>query len=187
MVGGDDPSGIIRAPTDFAYLGLEAGIAVEVVPLGDALTMGKDLGPLRVLLGRDVTQLLEQRDVDVGLDVAGDARIAVPVPGSADVGGLVDQAQALDAELAQPRPREQPTEAGSDDRHVHLVVQRRPREVRIGPGIVGESPERAVDLDVLRHPVGAQTSSPLLGVALAQRFWIELTRRIGHDDTPFRR
>jgi hypothetical protein len=63
--------------------------------------------------------------------------------------------------------------AGPDDRHVHLVGQRRSREVRIGPGIVGESPERSLDLDILSHPVGAQAPCTLLGVPLPQRFWIE--------------
>ena len=110
-----------RVPTDFVHLGLQARVAVQVVVFGDPPAVGEDLRTLGVLLGRHVAELLEQRDVDVGLDVAGDPRVPVPVPGAADVGGLVDQPHALDAEFAQPRPGQQAAETGADDRDVDLV------------------------------------------------------------------
>ena len=53
--------------------------------------------PERVARRRDVVHLLEHRHVDVRLDVAHHARVAVPVPGAADAAGLVDQADAVDA------------------------------------------------------------------------------------------
>ena len=128
---------------------------------------------LGVFLGRDVAQLLEQRHVHVRLDVARDARVPVPVPGAADVGGLVDQPDALHAELAQPRSGEQSAETGADDRDVDLVGQRCAREIRIAPGIVGESRKRPGDFDVLRDAVRAQASIPFKGVFLPQSVYVE--------------
>ena len=110
--------------------------------LGDALAVREDLRALRVFLGRDVTQLLEQRHVHIGLDVAGDARIPIPVPGAAHVGGLVDQPDALHTQIPQPGAGEKPTETGADYRDVDLVGQRCPGEIRIAPRIFCEVGER---------------------------------------------
>ena len=80
-------------------VGLQACIAIQVVMLGDALAVREDLGSLGVFIRRDVAELLQQRDVHVGLDVAGDPRIPIPVPGAAHVGRSVDQPHAVDTEL----------------------------------------------------------------------------------------
>ena len=79
---------------------------------------------MRVLLLRDVADLLEQRQVDVRLDVAHRARVAVPVPGAAEVAALLDDADVVDAGLAQPRAGEQAAEAAADDDDVDLVGER---------------------------------------------------------------
>ena len=119
------------------------------------LTVREDLVALGVLLGRDVAQLLEQRHVHVRLDVAGDARIPVPVPGAAHVGGLVDQPDALHTQFAQPGAGEKPSEPGADDRDVDLVGQGVAGEIRVAPGVLRETGKRTGDLDVLRDTVGA--------------------------------
>ena len=56
----------------------------EIESLRDRLDVLADLLALRVALLRDVLHLLEHRHVAVRLDVAHDARVAVPVPGAAD-------------------------------------------------------------------------------------------------------
>ncbi len=117
--------------------------------------MRPDLGAFGVLLGRDVTELFEKWHVDVGLDVAGDSRIAIPVPGSADVGGLIDQPHIVDAELLAPRTDQQPAEAGADDRDVDGVIDGFAAEVGIGPWIIAELAEGARYLHVLCNAVGA--------------------------------
>src|SRR6185312_17398678 len=98
---------------------------------------------LGVLLGRDVAEFFEKRHVYVGFDVAGDAGIAVPVPGSTDVSGLVDQPHIVDAELLAPRPDQQPAETRTDDGDIDRVMDRVAIEVRIGPWIVTELAECA--------------------------------------------
>src|ERR1700691_5171498 len=105
-VGGDHPPGTARLPTYFLHLGLQTGVTVQVVVLGDAAAVGQDLITLGVLLGRDIAELFEQRHIDVGLNITGDSGVAIPVPGSTDVGSLVDQPHIVDAELPAPRPDE---------------------------------------------------------------------------------
>ena len=160
-------------PTDFLHFGLQAGVAVQVEVFGDATAVRPNLGTLGVLLGRDVAELFEQRHIDVGLDVAGDSRVAIPVPGTADVGGLVDQPHILDAELLAPRANQQAAEAGADDRDVHKIGDGVAAEVWVGPRILAELAECAGYLDILRDAVGAQASLAFFGVLRAQRIGIE--------------
>ena len=154
-------------------IGLQARIAIQVVVLGDALAVREDLGSLGVFVRGDVAELLQQRDVHIGLDVAGDPRIPIPIPRAAHIGRSVDQSHTFDAELAQPRSRQQPPEARPDDGHVDLVGQRLARELPIGPGVIGELGELTRDLHVLRDAVGAQSPCPLFGVLLPQRINVE--------------
>ena len=155
------------------YVGLQARFAVQIVVLGDAPAVREDLRALGVLLRGDVAEFLQQRDVHIGLDVAGDPRVAVPVPGATHVGRPVDQPHTLDTQLAQPRTRQQAAEAGADDRHVNLVGERVAREFSVHPGVLGEPGELARGLDVLCDPVGAQSPRALFGVLLSQRVDVE--------------
>ena len=155
------------------YFGLQARVTVQVVVLGDAAAVREDLGAFGVLLARDVAEFFEQRHIDVGLDVTGDSGVAIPVPGAADVGGLVDQPHVLDAELLAPRADEQSAEAGADDRDVDGIVRWGRAEFRIGPRIVAEPCECAGDLDVLGDAVGPQTPLAFFGVFGAQRIGVE--------------
>jgi hypothetical protein len=71
--------------------------------------------------GRDAVELLQHREVDVRLDVAHHPGVAVPVPGAADAAGLVDDADPLDAGLAQLGAGEDPGDPAAHDHHVDLV------------------------------------------------------------------
>ena len=77
------------------------------------LAVLEDLRAVRVLLGRDVADLLEQRQVDVRLDVALRARVAVPVPGAAEVAALPKEGAAAPTSFKQAgasrQAREPPT------------------------------------------------------------------------------
>src|SRR5690606_17835149 len=132
-----------------------------------------DLGAVGVFLDRHVAGLLEQREVDVRLDVAVDARIAVPVPGASEVRGAVEDADVGDAELAQARGRQDPAEAGPDYRHLDLVRERRALEPGLGVGILEEALELALDLDVLVVAVRPQALVALRPILLAQSIRIE--------------
>jgi hypothetical protein len=140
---------------------------------GDASAVRKYLVAFGVLLGWDVAQLLQQRHVDIRLDVTRYARVPVPVPGAAHVGGLVDEPDAAHAEFPQPGSGEQTTETGADDRDIDLVRQRIAREVRIAPRVVGKTSKRTSDLEILRNTVGPQSPVPLKGVFLPQSVHVE--------------
>ncbi len=184
-VGSDDPAGSRGFPTDLVHIGLQARVAVQVVVFGDAAAVRKDLGALGVFLRRYVAELLEQRDVYVGFDVAGDPRIAVPVPGAAHVGRPVDQPDAFHTELAKPHAGQQPTEAGADDRHINLVGERLARGFAVHPGVLGVPGELTGYLDILSDPVRAQPPRPLFGVLFAQRIDVKRhTNGFSQGSTP---
>src|SRR5205085_3481414 len=158
--------------------GLEARVGVEVVVLGDGLAVGEDLRGVRVLLCRHVADLFEQREIDVRLDVAHRAGVAVPVPRSAEVAAFLDHTDVFDAGLAQSSPREQPTESATDDHDVDSVGQRLPVE-RFDVGIVDVMGEGVGDFDVLLVAVGPEPLVPLFAVLASQSVRIE-RQDLGH-------
>jgi hypothetical protein len=151
---------------------VEQRVVVEAEVLGDGDRVLPDLFAGGVAPLGHVPDFFEQRQVLVGLDVAVDARIPVPVPGSAEVPGLVDRPDLPDAGLAQARAGEQAAEAAADHRHFDAVVNRRPLGalgVRIG-GVVTEFARRA---PVLGRAVRAEAAIPFVPVLGAQGFGVE--------------
>ncbi len=159
-------------------LGLEAGVAIEVEELADRPAVSQDLGRPRVLLLRDITDLFQQRQVDVRLDVTHRTRVAIPVPGAPEVAALFDDPDVVDAGLAQARAGEQPAEAASDDDHLDLVFQRLALE-RGNVRVVDVPREVTDDFQVLLVAVGAQSLVALEAILLAQRIWVEAIRVAG--------
>ena len=90
--------------------------------LADAPGVGADLVGLGVALGRHVAGFLKQRHVNVRFDVARRAGITIPIPRPAEVAANLDDADALDPGLAQPRRGQQPAEAAANDQHVGRIV-----------------------------------------------------------------
>ena len=123
-VGGDLPSLGLLVPLRVGGAGLEVGLVVEVVVPADALGVLEDLGAVGVPLAGDVPGLLEQRHVDVRFDVALDARVAVPVPGTAEVAAVLDDPEVLDAVLREVGTGGQPPEPASQDQGVELLGDR---------------------------------------------------------------
>ena len=123
-VGADPPAGGAVVPLRSGHPGVEEGVGHEVEPVGDRLQVQPDLLAGGVALGRDVVELLQHREVDVRLDVAHHARVAVPVPGAADAAGLVDDADPLDARLAQLGAGEDAGDPAADDHDVDVVGDR---------------------------------------------------------------
>src|SRR5262249_61979344 len=136
------------------HLGLETGAAVKVELPADRFAVRQDLGRMRVLLPGYVADLLEQRQVDVGFDVALRARVAVPVPGAAEVAALFDDAHVVDPGLAQARAREQSAEATADHHHFYIAGDRVAGEARLDVRIIHEVCELARDLDGLSIAIG---------------------------------
>ena len=133
-----------------------------------------------VLLLRHVADLLEQRQVDVRLDVALRPRVAVPVPRAAEVAALLDEPDVGDPGLLQAGAGEQPAEASADDDHLDLIGDRVALD-RLDVGIVDVVGEAALHLDVLVVAVGPQPLVALLAVLGPQGIGVERQRRhVGH-------
>ena len=162
-----DPTGVAVIPLELGDLGVEQRVVVEAVLLADAATVLEDLGRVRVLLRRHVPGLFEQRHVDERRGVALRAGIAVPVPGTAEVAGLVDDADVVDPGFLDPRARHQAREPAADERERDVVAQRlalddrHVRVVEVVTELVGQ-------LDVLVVAVGSQPLVALGGVLLLE-------------------
>jgi len=146
---------------------------VQIEVLCDGPRVLPDLLAGGVLPLRDVSDLFEQRHVDVRLDVAVDAGVPVPVPGAAEIPALFDDPDPLHARLPQPRAGEQPAEAAADDEHVDAVVERLAAESGLRVRIGGVAGELAAGRTVLAAAVGADAAGPLDAVALAQCLGVE--------------
>ena len=104
--------------------GVEQGVVHEVEAVGERLEVVQDLLAEGVAPGGDVVELLEHRQVDVRLDVAHHARVAVPVPGAPDAARLVDDADPLDAGLAEVGAGQDPGDPPAHDHDVDVVGDR---------------------------------------------------------------
>src|SRR4029077_20556901 len=104
----------------------EPDVAMEVEALGDVLEVAQDLGLAGIAL-RPRPLLLElarpRIRVRHALDVAARAGIAVPEPGSADTGRLIDH-EHRESCLAQPLQEVQPGDAGTHDDRVEALTGR---------------------------------------------------------------
>src|SRR5262249_37399531 len=104
--------------------GRETDVAPEVVLVGDVAQIAENLGlrrvPLRPLpLGLELG--IEAVRVVDALDVATGARIAVPVPGAADVVAALDH-RGSEPEAAQPVEHVEPCEAGAYHHDVEVPI-----------------------------------------------------------------
>ena len=172
-VGVDDPAPGRFVPDHPVDLGLQAGVVVEAVVFGDAAAVGEDLRRVAELARRQVAELFQQRQIGVGLDIAGRARVAVPVPGAAEIGALFDHANIFDTGFPQPRAGQQAAQPAADDRHFHLVLERIPNDGIFDIGIVEKIRKLALHLLILLVAIRAQALVPLGGVFAAQKFRIE--------------
>ena len=115
----------------------------------DRLAVGKYLGAFGVTFAGDRPDFFQQRHVAVGFDVASNARVAIPVPGAAEVAALLDDAERLDVALDQICRGQQPGKTAADDHHVDGFDTRFPMGVRLHVWIIGEIGEIAFGSDIL--------------------------------------
>ena len=154
VVGADLPSGRFLVPLGPGHSGMEKGVVFEVETVGDRLEVASDLLAERVAAGGDVIELLEHREVDVRLDVAHHARVAVPIPGSPDAARLVDDADPLEAGFAEVGAGEDPGDPPAHDDDINFVGDRVATgdrcervvtvagEVLVGPQVADAGPAR---------------------------------------------
>ena len=91
--------------------------AISAAVLVDLLAVGE-------LLRRHVAGLFEQRQIAIGIVVALDAGIAVPVPDAAEIAGMIDVAEVGDAGLGQVIGGQDAAEAAAENGDVDLLDNR---------------------------------------------------------------
>ena len=76
-----------------------------------------------VLLGGHVPGFFEQRKIDKRRGVALGARIAIPIPRTAEVTALLDDPHIVDAGLLQRRARNEARKASADEDHLDVIEE----------------------------------------------------------------
>src|SRR6476659_1969079 len=123
VVGDELPALTGVIPVGGLDRGVEADVATEVIPIGDEVEIAQDFR-LRGVFFRPGPGAIEFRIERVavvdGLDVAACAGIAVPVPGAADIAGLLDH-HHREAGLAQLVQKIEAGKPGADHRDIDLL------------------------------------------------------------------
>ena len=135
--------------------------------------MAEDFAGRRVFLRGHETGLFQQRKVDIAFNVAGRARVAVPVPGASEIPALLDHANVLHARLAQARTGQKAAKAAADHDNIDLVAQRRTLDHLVDIRVIDIGLEVILDLDILLIAVRAQALVALCAVPRAQGLGIE--------------
>ncbi len=177
-IGVDGPAQSGVVPRNARHLRRQARALVQIELPGDAPAVFEDLGGAGVLLAGHVRGLLEQRKVDVGLDVTLRARVPVPVPGASEVATLLNDAKVVDARLRESCAGDESGETTADDGDPHIVGQGWAID-RLRVGVLQVGFERTRHLDVL---IVAVPPDPLVAfepVLLAQRVGVEFRRSRG--------
>ena len=150
----------------------------------ESLAVVKDLPGVGVLLPGHVADLLEERKVDVGLDIALGPRVPVPVPGATEIASLLDDPQVLHPGITEAGPHLQSPETTSDDHDIDLIDQGRTVDTRLDVGVIGVVGERSDDVDVLVVAVDTKTLVTLDPVTLPHDVGIEEGLFGVHNDSP---
>ena len=175
-IGSHDPQLARLVPCEVGHLRVEQRIVVEVVLPTDIAAMVADFGGMRVFLARHVPGFLEQRHVDHACGVALRARVAIPVPGAAEIAAFLDDAIVGDPGFLQPRAHDQPGKPAADKGEGHMIGYRVALLAQ-GVRIRGKIGEPAFEPDILRGAIGAQALVAFLGIFAPQRLRID--RRSG--------
>ncbi len=86
----------------------------------DPAAMFENLWPEGILYLGDIVQVLQQRQIAVSLHITLDARIAVPVPGAAEVAAHLDNTNISDALLLQARGCQQSGKPAAQHHNIHI-------------------------------------------------------------------
>ena len=161
-------------------MGVEQRLVGKAVPLGKLAAIALDFGAFGELLRGQKAGFLKQRQVAIGIVVALDAGIAVPVPHPAEIARGVDVAKVGHARLGQMDRGQQSAKARTEHQHVkvlgHRVALDRRRQ-RIG-GVIRNVAARDMvgRTHILRLPVAAQAPLTLVPVLFAQRGDVHIRR-----------
>ncbi len=90
----------------------------------NSLGMLKYFRRIGVLLLRHVANFIKQGQVTVGFDIALSTRVAIPVPGTAEITTGFNNADIFNSSFFEPGGGHQPTEPSTDDGNSNIKTER---------------------------------------------------------------
>ena len=159
-VGFHRPAVFGFVPGALRHLRLEKRALVKAKAAADALRMLENLMPKGIFLFGHISGLLQQRKVDIGLDVALRAGIAIPVPSATEVSCALDDAEAFDAGFLKSSAHVEAAEAPAKHHHLDRLGNRFSLDAR-RVRIVVVVRELALGLLVLRLAIRPQAAVAL--------------------------
>ena len=146
---------------------MEKRVLVHVESTTELLAIRKDFWCERVAVCGHEAGIFKHRQVHVGLDVAHRAGITVPVPGTAEVAALFNDAEVVDTELAKIRRFEHAAKPTAHNHDIDIGDFRIASEARLDIGIT---------IEFLVHPgKGRILSSSIRPETLLTLFCVLLT------------
>ena len=169
------PDFLCFIPAQFSDLGMEQRVVIEIILAADALALFKNLRCESIFARRHMAGLFQQRHINERRGIAHGPWVAIPIPGTAEVSALFDNADVLDAVFDATRAGNQPRETTANESEGHMVFFRFALcagHIRVFQVVR----QLLLDFDVLIVSVFAQSLVTLLAILLAQYFFIELNR-----------
>jgi hypothetical protein len=150
---------------------LEKRLRIEIEVTPDPLAVLENLNACGISLGGHVARLFKIREIQVGFDVASDARIAVPVPGPAKIRRLIDDPNFCNALLGQLRASAQTAKARADNDDIGVLDNRIAPECGVCKQISVILRKRAFKRLILAYAIGAYAFLTLFKVLSLHAVW----------------
>ena len=171
MVGLNQPPFLVIKPAKLCHPGLKDCVFVKTKVLSNALRVLIDFGCKGIAEFGHVARLLEEREIAVGLNVTLRTRIAIPVPGSAEVTAAFNNSDSFNACLDQACGCEHTDPATANDDNFSLVfdgISLNRLAVRVFFEIFIGKRRIVRELNELRFSVLSDAFLTLFGIAFRQ-------------------
>src|SRR5262249_46760093 len=120
-VGLDQPFAFVLDPPCAGDGGLKACLLLKAVVLADLSTELERLRRIRIAMLRSVVEFLKQRQVDVRLDIALRAGIAVPIPGHPEVAAIICDPNVAKSRMMKTCTCQKSAESAARDDHLGMI------------------------------------------------------------------
>ncbi len=173
-IGVDGPAPGVFIPDHFGDPGLQTGVVIQAIVLGDSTAMIENFRRVTELAWRHVAEFFKQGQIGIGLDIAGRAGIAVPVPGAAEIAAFFDHADVFDTGLTHAGAGQQATQTAANNGNFDFVLQRVTNNLLADIGVFEKVGKLSLHFLILLVAIGAQAFGSLLGVFLSEKVGIEI-------------
>ena len=138
-----NPSSQLFIPICRCHQGLHQGAFVQAIGLGNNVAVLKSFRSICILLLRHKSRFLQQREIDIGFNIAGGTWISVPIPSPAKVSAFLNDAEIGDPSVVQPRSSQHATKTTANNHNFDFVFDGVALKLTIDVGIFNEVGELA--------------------------------------------